>query len=219
MTEQLKVVVVAQGSRRVGIVVSEALGEHECVIKRLPWNLQRIEAINGAVVLPDGSVALALDPYHLLGAAENWAAAEATYPERATQAGARRPRILVVDDSLTSRTLERNILLAAGYEVDVAADGAEAWTRLCSMKYDVLVADVQMPGMDGFELTRTIRAHAKLRSLPVILVTGLGRAEDIACGAAAGADEYLVKGQFEHDKLLEAVGRHLFGASVMQTTN
>ena len=120
------------------------------------------------------------------------------------------PRILVVDDSLTSRTLERNILGSAGYDVDVAANGNEAWSRLRQQAYDLIVADIQMPGMDGFELTRRVRAQPTLRHLPVILVTALGSQSDIEKGAEAGADEYLVKGQFEHAKLLQAVGRYLF---------
>ena len=184
------------------------LDEHECVVKHLPWNLRHVRGVNGAVVLPDGSTALSLDPQLLLESPRNGARALGRVSD--TEAGeGRRPKILVVDDSLTSRTLERNILASAGYDVDVAVDGSEAWTLLAEREYDLLVADVQMPQVDGFELTRRVRADSRLRVLPVILVTALASPEDIARGAAAGADEYLVKAQLEHDKLIEAVGRYL----------
>lgn len=208
--EALDVVVLAIGAERVGLVVNEVLDEQEYVTRRLPWNLQRVPGVNGVVVLPDGSVAIALDVQHLL--------AERTRRDArhdVTAASARpdpkRTAILVVDDSLTNRTLERNMLASLGYAVDVAVDGREAWAKLQQTPYDLLVTDVQMPEMDGLELTRRVRADPQLRQLPVILVTSRGRQSDVELGAAAGADEYLVKGQFDQDKLLQAVERHLFG--------
>lgn len=211
--DAVSVVSVTIGNHRAGLVVEEVLDEHECVVKHLPWNLRHVRGINGAVVLPDGSAALSLDPQALLETPGNAALGPrlAAKPEGGE---ARRPRILVVDDSLTSRTLERNILASAGYDVDVAVDGSEAWSLLGERAYDLLVADVQMPQIDGFELTRRVRADTRLRALPVILVTALASPEDIAQGALAGADEYLVKAQLEHDKLVEAVSRYLLaGAS------
>jgi two-component system chemotaxis sensor kinase CheA len=202
-------VVIALGRHRAGLVVSEVLDERECVVKHLPWNLVRIRGINGAVILPNGSTALSLDPQLVLEAERDQALGVADFRQKATSEQ-RRPRILVVDDSLTSRTLERNILASAGYDVDVAVDGDEAWSALRERKYDLLVSDVQMPVVDGFELTRRVRQDAALSQLPVILVTALAEQADIARGAAAGADEYLVKAKLEHDKLLEAVGRYLF---------
>lgn len=204
--EALDVVVLAIGAERVGLVVNEVLDEQEYVTRRLPWNLQRVPGVNGVVVLPDGSVAIALDVQHLL--AERARQDVNAAPPRPDP---KRTAILVVDDSLTNRTLERNMLASLGYAVDVAVDGREAWAKLQQTSYDLLVTDVQMPEMDGLELTRRVRADPQLRQLPVILVTSRGRQSDIELGAAAGADEYLVKGQFDQDKLLQAVERHLFG--------
>jgi len=116
-------------------------------------------------------------------------------------------RVLVVDDSMTARTLARDMLHSAGYEVAVAVDGEEAWTKLQSSFFSLVVSDIQMPKVDGFELTKRIRTSKALKNIPVVLVTTLGTAEDIQKGAEAGADEYFIKGQFDRQKLIDAVER------------
>jgi two-component system chemotaxis sensor kinase CheA len=119
-----------------------------------------------------------------------------------------RRRVLVVDDSVMTRTLQRTILESAGYSVIVASDGAHALELLDdSTEVDAIVSDVEMPGMGGFELIAALRQNARLRHLPVILVTSLDAPEHIERGAAAGADAYIVKGRFDQKDLLQAVGR------------
>jgi two-component system chemotaxis sensor kinase CheA len=117
----------------------------------------------------------------------------------------RRQRVLVADDSLTTRTMERYILEAAGYEVALAGDGAEALALLQEHGSDVLVSDIEMPGLDGIELTARVRAEPLLRDLPVILVTSLDSATDRERGLQAGADAYLVKTSFDQDQLLRTI--------------
>lgn len=172
------------------------------MVRKLPWNLVTVPGVSGAVVLPDGSVAVVVDVAGLFArrTVATTGPTEAAAPDRT--------RILVVDDSMTTRTLHRNLLVGAGYDVVLAHDGHEAWDRLRSEAIDVVVSDVQMPGMDGFELTRRIRSDSRLGSLPVILVTSLARPEDVRRGLDAGADEYVVKGPLEQDALLTAVARH-----------
>ncbi len=209
-SSQLNVVVLSNDTERVGLIVDEVLEQQECVTRRLPWNIKRIDGVHGVVALDDGSMAIALDVSHLLrrrfqdghGGVE---------PARRQAASRATSSILVVDDSLTHRTLQRNILSSSGYAVDVAVDGVEAWEKLQHKEYDLLVSDIEMPRMDGLELTRRVRMDAARRGLPIVLVTSRGKPSDIQAGAAAGADEYLVKGQFDNDKLLQAVERHLFG--------
>ncbi len=118
-------------------------------------------------------------------------------------------RILVVDDSMASRTLGKNMLQNAGYEVLLAADGDEAWQLLQHDQFDLLVSDVDMPKLNGIELTRMVRGNRMLNDLPVILVTGMGSPEDVAAGADAGADEYVVKGTFDQQVLLELVAKYI----------
>jgi two-component system chemotaxis sensor kinase CheA len=202
----LNMIIVANGSARLGLVADSIYGEEELVVKQLPWNLRGSDGSNGAAILADGSVALAVD----IGFAFRQASTASDIASPPRPAGsARRPRILVADDSLTARTMQRNVLSAAGYEVTQVVDGAEAWQALREEEFELLVTDVQMPEIDGIELTRRVRADARLHDLPVILVTSLGRPEDIARGAESGADEYLVKGQYAQDELLQAVTRLL----------
>lgn len=204
----LRVVVVAHGAVRVGVVVTEVLPEAELVVRPLPWNLKRVRGVLGAASLADGSVAVVLDATALVSGAGRKAAAA---PRRRTG----KTRVLVVDDSLTHRTLEQNILIAAGYEVAVAPDGLAGWRALEEGEFDLVVSDVEMPGLDGIELTRRVRAHPRLAHLPVVLVTGLDRRADIERGLNAGANEYVVKGQLEPEKLLQAVARNVWSGGAV----
>jgi two-component system chemotaxis sensor kinase CheA len=115
--------------------------------------------------------------------------------------------ILVADDSITSRMLEKNILEAAGYRVRVAADGQEAWDLLQEGGYDLLISDGEMPRLDGFGLTRKVRADERWKDLPVILVTSLDAPEERERGIRAGADAYVVKGAFDQEKLLATIAQ------------
>jgi len=110
-----------------------------------------------------------------------------------------------VDDSITTRTLEKNILENAGYQVMVAADGEEAWAILQSETFDGIVADINMPRMDGFALTRKIKGHEKLKDRPVVLVTSLETPQDKIRGMEAGADAYIIKGTFDQRDLLATI--------------
>ncbi|TFV93861.1 response regulator, partial [Oxalobacteraceae bacterium OM1] len=114
-------------------------------------------------------------------------------------------RILVVDDSLTVREMERKLLIARGYAVDTAVDGMDAWNIVRSGKYDLVITDVDMPRMDGIELVRLIRRDERLRRLPVMIVSYKDRPEDRARGVEAGADFYLTKGSFHDATLIDAV--------------
>jgi two-component system sensor histidine kinase and response regulator WspE len=120
-------------------------------------------------------------------------------------------RILVVDDSLTVREMERKLLSGHGYAVDVAVDGMDGWNMLRSADYDLLVTDVDMPRMDGIDLVMLVRADSRLQRLPVMIVSYKDRPEDRARGLEAGADHYLTKGSFHDSTLLDAVA-DLIGA-------
>lgn len=198
----LQVVLIREGSQRLGLVVDEVQGDTTYVIKRLPWNLKRVHGVIGATHQGDATLALVVDVIHIFRQGAAAAEHRLKVAPRTTKL-----RILVADDSLTSRTLERNILLEAGFDVEVRDDGQKALDTLEQAEFDLLVSDVQMPNMDGLELTRAVRAHPKLSRLPIILVTSLDRPEDIKQGAEAGADEYIIKGQFDQGALLRAVNR------------
>jgi two-component system chemotaxis sensor kinase CheA len=150
-----------------------------------------------------------LNPADVLKAGLKLQTDDAALPRRRTAAAPaqRRRRVLVADDSLTTRTLERSILEAAGYEVQIAADGGEALHVLRAQPIDLVVSDVDMPVLDGFALTSEIRRDEKLKQIPVVLVTSLEAQQHRERGVAVGADAYVVKSQFDQDELLAAIRR------------
>ncbi|HLY83282.1 MAG TPA: response regulator, partial [Acidimicrobiales bacterium] len=157
-------------------------------------------------ILGSGRVAFILNPADLLASVERVDAlslAVVATPEAAPST------ILVVEDSITTRTLERSILEAAGYRVRVAKDGAEGWSVIQSDGCDLVVSDIEMPVMDGIELTARIRADDRYRHLPVVLVTSRDALADRERGLRAGADAYIVKGGFDQDRLLDTIRRFL----------
>jgi two-component system chemotaxis sensor kinase CheA len=201
----LQVVILSEGHRRLGVVVDEVQGDTTFVIKQLPWNVRRAQGVMGATHQGDAQLALVVDVSHLFRGSQ--VQADGHQLKVSTKKAAL--KVLVADDSLTSRTLERNILIGAGYHVRVVEDGEAAFAALLEEHFDLLVSDVQMPILDGLDLTRRVRADARLSQLPIVLVTSLDRPEDVAMGAKAGADEYIIKGQFDQGALLEAVSRLL----------
>jgi two-component system chemotaxis sensor kinase CheA len=199
-------VVLASGSARAALVVDEVLAEQEVLVRALGPRVRRARHVSAAAVLPDGRLALLLSPASLVRAAGGRPSA-ALFPTPAAQRARR--RVVLADDSPTTRALEQSILEGAGYEVVACVDGAEAWERLQAGGADALVSDVEMPRMDGFALTEAVRGSPRLARLPVVLVTARARAEDRARGMQAGASAYLVKSAFDPTGLLETLRRLL----------
>ncbi len=217
------VVVLRGADRRVGLAVDDLRGAEEVVIKPLPAPLTRIPGLSGVTILGTGEVVIVVAAADLLrGARTAGASAVRIVPgpiggrRSVTMDGDGRGEIearsepitiLVADDSFMTRTLAKNILESAGYRVHTASDGLEAWTILTSEACDLVLSDVQMPGMDGVDLTVRIRGEERFRDLPVILLTSLDSREESERGLEAGADAYLTKGSFEQVRLLEAIRR------------
>jgi CheY-like chemotaxis protein len=122
-------------------------------------------------------------------------------------------RVLVVDDSLVAGELQKNILLAAGYESEIAQDGVEALEMLAPKTWDLVIADVDMPRMNGFELTARMRGDEKYRDIPVIIVTSRDSMDDRRRGFEVGADAYVLKREFDQTQLLDTV-RRLVGRAI-----
>ena len=201
---KLPLIVLGGRERHAAFLVDRLLQTYELVIKNLPHPLFRVRHLAGATILGSGQAAMLLSPADLIASAER---ADGQTPEVAGAPDAPPATILVVEDSITTRTLEKNILEAAGYRVRVAADGGEGWRLLQTDGCDLVVADVEMPVMDGFELTARIRADQRHRDLPVVLVTSRDAREDRERGIEAGADAYIVKGGFDQDRLLDTIRR------------
>jgi two-component system chemotaxis sensor kinase CheA len=200
-------VVLASGERKIVFVVDELIGTQTLVLKSLPAPLVRLRNISGAAVLGTGEVVGVLNAADLVRRDDPAGAWSTSFGGNVSsgEGGPDAPMILVVDDSSVTRTMVKGILETAGYRVQVAADGMQAWELLRSRPFDLLVSDVNMPEMSGFDLTEKVRSDRLLRHVPVILVTALDSMEDQAHGAEVGADAYITKGSFNDDRLIEAV--------------
>ncbi|VVE17533.1 hybrid sensor histidine kinase/response regulator [Pandoraea fibrosis] len=202
------VVVFGEGDTRYGLAVDKFLGERMLVVQPLDTRLGKVPNIAAGALTEDGSPLLIIDTADLvrsIAKAVEMGSLE-RLPMRATQASGRgRKRVLVVDDSLTVRELERKLLAARGYDVSVAVDGMDGWNAVRSETFDMVITDVDMPRMDGIELVTLIKRDARTADLPVMIVSYKDREEDRQRGLDAGADYYLAKGSFHDDTLLRAV--------------
>ena len=204
---KIPIVCVAAEGSRAGLAVDGLLAEQDVAVKPLSPRLAGLPYAAGATLLPTGRVALILNVAAVL--AEASGRTSIARLSRAPEAAAQKKRLLVADDSVTTRTLEQTILESAGYEVMVAADGEDAWRLLQESGADLVVSDVDMPRMDGFALTETIRRSKRFREIPVVLVTALETESDKVRGLEVGADAYLLKSRFDQQGLLDTVARLL----------
>ncbi|MGQ4647053.1 response regulator [Lyngbya aestuarii] len=194
--------------RRYGVVVERFLEVRDLVVRPLDPRLGKVRDISAAAMREDGSIILIVDVEDLVRSIDRLLAGEQL--STVTQAGAvslaqQSPHILVVDDSLTVREVERKLLENQGYKVEVAVNGIEAWNAIRTGNYDLVITDVDMPRMNGIELVSQIRQHSFLNSLPVIIVSYKDREEDYIQGLDVGANYYLTKSSFQDDTFLEAV--------------
>lgn len=213
---ELAVVVIGEGDGAYGLIVDRFLGERELVVRLLDPRLGKIKDISAAALMEDGSPVLIVDMDDLLQSADKLAMAGAFRSLRQSLAStvqSRRKRVLVVDDSLTVRELERKLLDQHGYAVEIAVDGMDGWNAVRSGAFDLVVTDVDMPRMDGIELVTLIKHDPRLNRLPVMIVSYKDREEDRRRGLDAGADYYLTKGSFHDETLIHAV-EDLIGAAV-----
>lgn len=206
--EARPVVTLGSGDERIAFAVDEVLRDEEVLVKSFMRPLSRVRNIAGATVLASGDVAPILNAGDLMKSARRAGAGErAPAPAAAVPAAAKAKTILLAEDSITSRMLLKGILETAGYRVRTAVDGMEAWTALRTEDFDLVVSDVEMPRMNGFDLTAHIRADRKLADKPVVLVTALASSEDRERGIDVGASAYIVKSDFNQGSLLDVVRR------------
>lgn len=205
--ELLTVIVIGAGTRRYGLVVDGIRGEQSLAVQSIDPIFGKLRDISAAALLNDGEPVLIMDVSDLLLSIEKLLAEGGLHQLARADSAARRrmKRILVVDDSLTVREMERKLLTGRGFEVDIAVDGMDGWNVVRSGDYDLVITDVDMPRMDGIELVNLIKKDIHLHKLPVMIVSYKDRPEDRARGLAAGADYYLTKGSFHDETLLDAV--------------
>ena len=204
---KVQVCVVRDGESRLGLLVDDVLGREEMVVKPLPAHIQNLRLVTGCAVGSGNGVISVLHAPEVMRRAGELARPAHKAPTAEEEAGA---KILVVDDSINTREIEKSILEAYGYHVETAEDGLEALTRTREALYDLVVTDVEMPRMDGFTLTARLRADERYRNVPVVIVTSREKDEDKQRGISVGADAYIVKRSFDQSNLLDTV-RSLIG--------
>ena len=202
-----KIIAVAMGlaERRAAFAVDGLRGTQEVVVKNLGQQLKKVRNVAGAAVLGSGEVIVVLNVADLLASAARGASVTTKLAAKVEKKAA--PLILVVDDSITTRTLEKNILETAGYRVQLASDGEEAWEMVQQNRYDIVVSDVDMPRLDGCGLATRVKRDERYRDIPLVLVTSLDSEEDRLRGMQSGADAYITKGEFDQGHLLGTIER------------
>jgi two-component system sensor histidine kinase and response regulator WspE len=206
--KKLSVVVIGHKENSYGLVIEEFLGERELVVQPLDPRLGKIKDISAGALMEDGSPVLIVDVEDLIRSIEKLIEAgtlSRVQGEGIRDAKKKRKRVLVVDDSLTVRELEKKLLQTRGYEIEVAVDGMDGWNAVRTGHFDLVVSDVDMPRMNGIELVTLIKENPNLKSMPVMIVSYKDREEDRQRGLEAGADYYLAKGTFHDEALLQAV--------------
>jgi len=204
--DTLPVMVLKSGAKRFAIWVDEFLAESDALIKELGMSLPATGNISGGALLREGTVFVVLNPAGLAASCTPLSAAPAPRTIK-PQKQETDPGILVVDDSITSRSLEKSILEAHGYRVRTAVDGIEALEMLRFEKADLIITDIQMPRLDGFGLVEALKADSKWKDIPVIIISSLEQPEDRERGLLLGADAYVVKRKFDQTELLDAIGQ------------
>ncbi|WP_343660429.1 hybrid sensor histidine kinase/response regulator [Ralstonia sp.] len=210
--ESVPVVVIGEGAETYGIAVDRFLGERMLVVQPLDARLGKVRDIAAGALMENGDAVLIVDVDDLLRSVDKLVRGGQLDKVQRGQGVAvqQRKHVLVVDDSLTVRELERKLLEKRGYAVTVAVDGMDGWNALRGADFDLVVTDIDMPRMDGIELVTLIKRDAALKALPVMVVSYKDREEDRRRGLDAGADYYLAKGSFHDEALLDAV-RDLIG--------
>jgi two-component system, chemotaxis family, sensor kinase CheA len=188
--------------------IETVLQKRDVVVRGLTGRLRELQAVSGASIEPNGSILLVLDVTTLIDRSDAIAEHASKVVDKAAEPS-RKLSVMVVDDALMVRELQRSILERVGYSVRTASDGAEALAMLSNEPADLVVTDLEMPNVDGFALTGSIRAHPRLTNIPVLIVSSRASAEDHQRGLDAGADGYIVKTSFDEAGLLSAVSRLL----------
>ncbi|PKN21037.1 MAG: hybrid sensor histidine kinase/response regulator [Deltaproteobacteria bacterium HGW-Deltaproteobacteria-6] len=209
---RFSVVIISDRLNRYGLVVDDVIGEENLVVRPLDSRLGKIPNVSAGAILDDGSPVVIFDVDDLVRSIHQLLTTgklqKIGKSRQALQAG--KKRVLIVDDSLTVREVERRLLDNAGYEVTTAVDGVDGWNTLKTESFDLLISDVDMPRMNGIDLVRTVKTDPLLREMPVMIVSYKDREEDRLRGLEAGANYYLTKGSFHDESLLTAV-RDLIG--------
>ncbi len=209
--DSLPCIILKVGEEKLGLFVDALIDEQDVVLKPQSQLLKRVRNVAGATILGTGEVCIILSPQDLIKSVRTSAGAITSSPVHSAlniqESSPHKPVILLIEDSIATRTQEKRILESAGYEVVTAVDGLDGFNKLTNRSFDAVVSDIQMPNLDGLSLTAKIRQHQEYSELPIILVTSLASDEDKRKGAEAGANAYITKASFNQEVLIETLKR------------
>jgi two-component system chemotaxis sensor kinase CheA len=202
---KMAAVILKQRDQIIACTIDKTHGTSEIVVKSLGGQLKKVRHTSGATIMGDGNPALILDVPDIFSTAEGVSSKGLRKSLQESQTVVSRGNILVVDDSITTRTMEKSILIANRYEVTIAVSAEDALEKVTNARFDLVISDVEMPGLNGFELTARLRSMDEYRNTPVIIVSSLSKDEHKRKAIEAGAQAYIVKGAFEQSTLLDTV--------------
>lgn len=206
--EKQPAIILGSAEKRVAFLVDKLVGEDVVVAKALSSHLERVRNVSGATILGNGRVSLILNVSDLIESAQYQSLKGRKRKTLEAKEDVKKC-ILVIEDSVTTRTLEVSILESAGYEVVAATDGQDGYSKLMNQYFDLIVTDIQMPHMDGFTFTKKVKSDPKYQDIPVILLTSLESPAEKKQGVETGADAYIIKSSFDQNNLLDIVARLL----------
>lgn len=201
-------IILGAAEKRVAFLVGKLIGEDAVVAKALSSHLERVRNVSGATILGNGRVSLILNVPDLIESAQ-YRTLKSKKRKAVEVKGDIKKSILIIEDSITTRTLEVNIVESAGYEVVAATDGEDGYSKLMNQTFDLIVTDIQMPHMDGFAFTQKVKSDQKYQQIPVILLTSLESPAEKKRGVEVGADAYIIKSSFDQNNLLDTISRLL----------
>lgn len=208
VSDELSIIVISDKFNQYGIVVDSFIGEFSLVVKTLDARLGKIPNISSAAILEDGSPVLIVYVEDMVRSINKILSSDQLIKvgqdvkdkiKKAVK------RVLVVDDSITVREVVRKLLENKGYKVEIAVDGRDGWNAVRALDYNLVISDVDMPRMNGFEFVKLIKADSRLKNIPVMIVSYKDSEDDKMKGLTAGANYYLTKGSFHDESLLNAV--------------
>ena len=213
--DDLCIILLSDATGTYGLIFDSFRGEQDLVVRPLDARLGQVPNIGSAAILDDGSPVLIADIEDLLKSMDQFIQqGTLRRAERDAPKSRAKKRVLVVDDSITVREVQRQLLRMHGYEVDVAVDGQDGWNRVRAARYDLVVSDIDMPRMTGLELVKRIRGDDHLSQLPVVIVSYKDREEDRLRGLEVGANYYLTKSSFHDSTYMDAIGDLIGSAGV-----
>ena len=201
-------VIVHAGAGKLGLIIDSLRDERDMVIKPLPSHLANLSLVSGMVSSSQDELVNILHVPRLIEMAKEMRGENLGVVPTANKS--RNARILVVDDSLNTREIEKEVLESQGFSVTLAEDGLDGWQKAMASDFDAVLTDVEMPGLDGFALTRKLRGHDKYQTIPIVIITSRDKEDDRRRGIEVGADAYIVKGDFNQTGLVDTL-RSLLG--------